>query len=102
MIAIALTALFVIGYGAYRFGGTEAETFYLEPFGLIGLLDPDIDVIDDLALEALVGINVGAWGRARLTLQGEMNRVRRNFPAGYFLGRSPDHLAVLLQAGVAF
>lgn len=91
--------------GAYRFGGVEDESFYVEPFGMFGLLDPDADVAKDFAWEAVLGINVGLWRRGRLTLQGEINEADENFPnhtAGYLFGMSPDRVAVILQAGMAF
>jgi hypothetical protein len=87
---------------AYRFGGVEPESPYLEIYGLGGGLDPDADVVDDIALEAVLGVNVGLWRRARLSLQGEWNQAGRNFPASYYLGRNPDRIGLLLQAAVAF
>lgn len=87
---------------AYRFGGIADESFYVEPFALAAALDPDADVTADLLYEGVVGVNVGYWKRARLTLQGEINKGQRNFPAGYFVGPPPDRIGVILQAGVAF
>jgi hypothetical protein len=60
-----------------------------------------MDVTSDQALEGMLGLAFGFWKRARLTLQGEAVKVRRNFPSAYSVG-DPDHLALLLQAGVAF
>jgi len=87
---------------AYRFGGTTDEAFYVEPYGLAAVLDPDAQVTSDHLWEGVVGVNVGYWRRARLSLQGEINKGQRNFPAGYFVGPPPDRQAVILQAGVAF
>ena len=87
---------------AYRFGGTEYGQLYLEPYGLFGILDPDLEVTADFAWEAAAGVNFGLWQQARLTLQGEVNEGDRNFPDGYLAGREPDRKAILLQAGVAF
>ena len=87
---------------AYRFGGTEEHDTYIEPFGLLGAFDPDIEVSSDMAWEGAVGLNFGLWKRARLTLQGEINKAQRNFPTGYFVGPAPDRVGVLLQAGAAF
>lgn len=100
-------AVFVSGrvLGAYRFGGTQDDQLYLEPFGMYGLLDPDTDLARDFAWEGVLGLNVGFWRRARLTLQGEINRAQRNFPnqsEGYLFGLNPDRLGLTLQAGVAF
>jgi len=87
---------------AYRFGGVADEAFYVEPYVLGGALDPDATVTQDIMLEGVVGVNVGYWRRARLSLQGEINKAQRNFPEGYFAGPPPDRVGVILQAGVAF
>jgi len=87
---------------AWRFGGVEAEQIYVEPYATFGVLDPDTQVVADLALEAAVGLNVGLWQRCRVSAQGEVYRTERNFPPGYFLGLDPDHVAALLQVGVTF
>jgi hypothetical protein len=85
---------------AWRFGGVEAEQRYLEAFGTFGVLDPDTEVVADLAVEAAVGFNLGLWQRLRITAQGEIWRVGRNFPPGYTVGIDPDRVAALLQVGV--
>jgi hypothetical protein len=87
---------------AYRFGGVADEAFYVEPYLQAGALDPDLQVTSDLLWEAALGINVGYWKRVRLSLQGEVNKGQRNFPASYFAGLPPDRIGVILQAGVAF
>jgi hypothetical protein len=87
---------------AYRFGGVADESFYVEPYALGAALDPDTEVTSDLLYEGVVGVNVGYWKRARLTLQGEVNKGQRNFPTGFFVGPPPDRLGLILQAGVAF
>jgi hypothetical protein len=87
---------------AYRFGGATDEAFYIEPYVLGAALDPDATVTEDLMWEGVVGINVGYWRRARLSLQGEINKAQRNFPEGYYAGPPPDRIGVILQAGVAF
>jgi hypothetical protein len=87
---------------AYRFGGTSDEAFYVEPYVLGAALDPDTTITDDMLFEGVVGINVGYWKRARLSLQGEINKGQRNFPEGYYAGKPPDRIGVILQAGVAF
>ena len=85
---------------AWRFGGVEAEQRYLEAFGTFGVLDPDTEVVADLAVEAAVGFNLGLWQRLRITAQGEIWRAGRNFPPGYTLGVDPNRVAGLLQVGV--
>ena len=97
-------AVFVAARGliAYRFGGTEGGAPYLEPYVLAGALEPDLDVTYDLFWEIAPGVAVGFWQRARLTLQAEIDRADRSFPARYVVARNPDRTALLLQAGLAF
>ncbi len=100
-------ALFVAGRlcAGLRFGGMAPDQPYVEPFGLFSLMEPDTEVTSDFVYEAALGVNVGYWDRARLGLQGEIAKSQRNFPsggAGYFGGRKPDHLGLLLQAAVSF
>jgi hypothetical protein len=85
---------------AWRFGGVEAEQRYLEAYGTFGVLEPDTQVVADLAVEGAVGFNLGLWQRLRITAQGEVWRVGRNFPPGYTLGIDPNRVAALLQVGV--
>lgn len=87
---------------AYRHGGVEPERFYVESYGLAGVLDPDLGVKSDLAWEAAVGINVGTWQRARFTLQGEVAQVLHNFPRSYVLEQTPERRALMAQVGIAF
>jgi hypothetical protein len=87
---------------AYRFGGVELGQPYLEPFGSFALLDPDLEVVDDFATEAALGVNAGFWDRAKLTLQGEMTSAQRNFPGGFLDHQNPEHLSLLLRAGARF
>jgi hypothetical protein len=94
---------------AYRFGGVVPEAPYIEPYLFGGVMDPDTDVTSDLAWEATAGVNVGFYGRARVTLQAEVDRIQRNFPPG-FLGLDPDligqispnRLALIAQVGLAY
>jgi hypothetical protein len=87
---------------AYRFGGVVAAAPYVEPYVFGGVLEPDVDITSDLAWEASVGVNVGFYNRARVTLQGEVDRAQRNFPPGYLAGISPDRLALIAQVGLAY
>ncbi len=87
---------------AHRWGGRKDGERYLEPVLQLGLLEPDLDVVADVAWEAVCGLNAGLWRSVRLSLQAEINQARRNFPQGYFLGRDPDRLAVVAQMGMAF
>jgi hypothetical protein len=96
--------VFVLGRAlvAYRFGGAALGDPYLEPFGFFALLDPDIEVVDDFATEAALGVNLGLWDRARLTLQGELTSAQRNFPSAFLDHQNPDQLSLLLMAGARF
>lgn len=100
-------ALFIAGRlcAGLRFGGMAPDQTYVEPFGFFSLMEPDTEVTSDFVYEAAVGVNVGYWDRARLGLQGELAKTQRNFPSGavgYFGGRKPDHLSLILQAAVSF
>lgn len=87
---------------AYRFGGVAQGDPYLEPFGFFAVMDPDTEVVSDRVTEAALGVSVGFWDRARLTLQGETTAGQRNLPAGFLGGQTPDHQSLLLQAGARF
>jgi hypothetical protein len=93
------TARALVGY---RFGGVALGDPYIEPFGFFALLDPDLEVVSDHALEGAIGVNAGFWDRARLGLQGEITRGQRNFPTGFLDNQEPDRLSLLLQAGARF
>jgi hypothetical protein len=96
--------LFVLGRAlvGYRFGGVALGDPYVEPFGFVALLDPDVEVVEDFATEAALGVNVGLWDRARVTLQGELTHAQRNFPSAFLDNQNPDHLSLLLMAGARF
>jgi len=87
---------------AYRFGGVVPAAPYIEPYAFGGIMDPDVDITADLAWEASVGVNVGFYNRARVTLQAEMDRAQRNFPPGFLAGVSPDRMALIAQVGLAY
>lgn len=87
---------------AYRFGGVAQGDPYLEPFGFFAIMDPDTEVVSDLVTEGAVGLSAGFWDRARVTLQGEVTKGQKNFPAGFLGGQTPDHASLLLQAGARF
>lgn len=91
--------------GAVRFGGSAVEAFYVEPYVMAGLLDPDFDVERDFATELALGVNVGLWRRARVSLEAELWQGDANFPhasQGLLYGAEPDRLAILAQAGAVF
>jgi hypothetical protein len=92
---------------AYRLGGKDSGDLYLEPFVSGGLLDPDLDIRADLMTELALGVNVGAWKRARLQLEVERHHGRRNSPEQLEPVPFPnatfdDRLAFLCQIGAAF
>jgi hypothetical protein len=89
---------------AWRLGGAADAAPYVEPFVHFGIIDPDWTARNDAFWEAFVGVNVGRWRRARLTLQLEMARAATDVPRGFFPGDdiTKNHKAVLLQAGTAF
>jgi hypothetical protein len=97
---------FAAGRGeiAVRFGGDKRGARYVEPFALGSILDPNLDAKDDLVGEVLLGLNVGAWRRWRVQMQGEIRRVQGAVPVGLGGpgGAFTDLDAVRVQLGVAF
>ncbi|HLV66693.1 MAG TPA: hypothetical protein VKY73_12810 [Polyangiaceae bacterium] len=88
---------------AYRFGGVKPDALYVEPYVFGGVFEPDMDVSNDFAWEAALGVNVGAWDRARVTLQGETYRASRNFPIPFFAsGRERKQFGLILQSALSF
>ena len=97
-------AIFVTGrvIAAFRFGGTRRETFYVEPYAMFAMLDPDMDLASDVLVEEAIGVNVGLWKRARLGLEAEYQKAQPNFPERYLLEEDTDRKALVLGAQVAF
>lgn len=87
---------------APRLGGADQHRFYVEPYGMLGVLDPDVGVVSDLAVEQALGVNVGLYRLARIGLEFQHRKVERNFPQSYTLGRNPERLAALVQAAAEF
>jgi hypothetical protein len=85
---------------AYRFGGISRRDFYVEPYGMAGVLDPDLAYGRDHVAEWVLGVNVGRWKLARVGLEGQVHRGAARLPAG--LGGDPDRLTLMLQGAVAF
>ncbi len=86
---------------AVRTGGRKKRDFYVEPYGMVGVFDPDTEVAFDLAWEETVGVNVGGWKVFRVGVEGHHAGAERNLPRVYGLG-DPDRIEILLQAGAAF
>jgi hypothetical protein len=99
-----LDATFTMGrlVTAFRIGGAEREAFYVEPYQMFAVLDPDTDVTTDLVIDEALGVNVGLWKRARVGLELEIWKAEANFPARYFLGKNGDRKALVLGGQVAF
>jgi hypothetical protein len=87
---------------APRIGGAERHDFYFEPYGMLGVLDPDLDVVSDLAVEQALGANVGLYKLARIGIELQHRKAERNFPQSYTLGRNPERLAAMVQAAAEF
>ncbi len=88
--------------GAFRFGGTRREAFYVEPYGMFSLFEPDTDIASDLVFEEAIGVNVGLWRRVRVGLEAEFQKAQPNFPERYFLGEDADRKALVLGAQLVF
>lgn len=97
-------ATFVVarGIAAYRFGGVEERKFYVEPYAMVSVLEPDTDVVDDMVWEEAFGVNVGFWKAVWVGIEGQVRRAQRNFPEGYLLGVDPDSTIGLVQVGLGF
>jgi hypothetical protein len=85
---------------AYRFGGISRRDFYVEPYGMAGVLDPDLAYGRDHVTEWVLGVNVGRWKLARVGLEGQVQRGAARLPAG--IGGDPDRMGLMLQGAVAF
>jgi hypothetical protein len=90
----------VRGMAAFRVGGRERGHVYVEPYALVGGLDPDAKVTHDLAFEVAAGVSAGLWERGHLTVQGGLMRTQRNFPISFVLADYRDQKNLLLQLGV--
>jgi hypothetical protein len=75
-------ATFVAGQaiGAWRYGGRKRRAFYVEPYTLFSVLDPDTSVRDDLLWEIAGGVNVGRWDQLRVTVELHHRSVAVNAP----------------------
>jgi hypothetical protein len=88
------------GVVAYRIGGTSRREFYIEPYGMAAVLDPDLAYGSDHVAEWVLGVNVGRWKLARVGLEGELYRGAARLPAA--LGTDPDRMGLMLQGALAF
>jgi hypothetical protein len=87
---------------AARFGGKDKGARYLEPYGYVGVFDPDTVVAFDLASEQTLGVNVGFWNVARIGVEATLTHLERNFPRAYGFGTNPNRQTLLAQAGATF
>ncbi|PTL84181.1 porin [Vitiosangium sp. GDMCC 1.1324] len=89
---------------AWRIGGGRKGALFLEPFLMLSLFDPDLQLPEDRLWEAAGGLNFGQRGRWRLQAQVESRRAEASVPASVqSLDNSlTDRRAVLLQMEVSF
>ncbi len=89
---------------AWRLGPDGKGVPYIEPFLMVGGIDPDSSIESDLVYELCAGFNAGRWDRWRLQLQAEVRETDRNTPAGYSETTAilTDSSTVMLQLGAAF
>jgi len=91
---------------AWRHGGRKAHAFYVEPYSLLSLFDPDTRVRDDSMWEVAGGVNVGRWDQLRLTVELQHRSVDVNAPASLGLvviDAAPySRTKLVLQLGGAF
>lgn len=71
------------GVAAWRLGGAKGGAPYVEPYALLGLVDPDASLADDVVLETTTGVNLGVWKRWRFQLELELWRFGANVPMGF-------------------
>jgi hypothetical protein len=93
----------VRGLLGWRVGGVEKGEWYLEPFLLASMLDPNLANANDGVWEVAGGLGFGAWKRWKLQVQYEVWRKSDLTPvltAGG--GDLADHNAVVVQLGAAF
>jgi hypothetical protein len=92
--------------GAWRHGGKKRKAFYLEPYALFSVMDPDTRVRDDLLWEAAGGVNVGRWDQLRFTAEVQRRSVAPNAPPslGLVFADTPPfaRTVLVLQVGGAF
>lgn len=85
---------------AFRIGGMTRRAFYVEPYGMAGVLDPDLSYGRDHVTEWTLGVNVGRWKLARVGLEGDLYHGAARLPDD--LGGDPDRMSLMLQGAVAF
>lgn len=91
---------------AWRHGGRRARAFYVEPYTLLSVFDPDTRIRQDLMWEAAGGVNVGRWEQLRFTVEVQHRTVSANAPSSLGLvlaGAAPySETRLVLQLGGAF
>jgi hypothetical protein len=101
-------AIFVAGraIAAWRHGGRRRRAFYIEPYTLLSVLDPDTSVRDDLLWEIAGGVNVGRWDQGRLTVAVQRREAQANAPPSlglvFFDAPPYSRTRLVLQIGGVF
>ena len=103
-----VNATFVGGQviGAWRYGGRKDHAFYVEPYTLLSVFDPDTKVRDDVLWEAAGGVNVGRWDQVRVTIEVQRRGAGVNTPLslGFVFDDEPpfSRTGLVLQIGAVF
>lgn len=103
-----VSTIFVAGQAivAWRYGGRQEHTFYVEPYSLLSVLDPDTRIRSDLMWEVAGGVNVGRWDQLRFTVEVQHRSVDANAPPSLglvILDAAPySRTKLVLQVGGAF
>jgi hypothetical protein len=90
---------------AYRFGGAEHGTCFVEPYAMVGSIDPDRAFGDDLVTEATGGVAYGSWDVWRVQAELEVWRIGERSPRSILdtTGADPANTtSFLLQLGAHF
>jgi hypothetical protein len=98
------TFVAVRGILSYVLGGKVDGAPYVEPFVMVTVLDPDVDIRADGVTELALGVNAGRWDTWRFQLQLGLRDISENTPLR--LGKNGENLTdltyAILQAGVDF
>lgn len=87
---------------AWRTGGAEHGSCFVEPYAMFGMIDPDSGFGGDLVTEAAAGVGYGNWDVWRVQLEGELSRFGTNAPPLIQGGTTTNQDAntILVQVGL--